>query len=476
MPRTKIVATIGPASKDPEIVRQMLQAGMSVARINFSHGEREEHIKTIGMLRRVAAEEGAALAILGDLQGPKLRLGHVKSGGIKLAAGDEVVFTPRRGQPAMIHLPHEELLDAVQAGDKVIIGDGEVELVVTRKQSDTVRCQVIVPGTLESRKGVSVPDTELAISSLTEKDRADLEVICGQDLDYVALSFVRSASDVREVRTWIDERHSGQIPIIAKIEKSEAIDHLQQILGESDGMMVARGDLGIDMPAQEVPMLQKRIIQACNLVGKPVITATQMLQSMVEHPRPTRAEASDVANAILDGSDAVMLSQETAAGRYPVEAVRMMCQINETTERDFPYDVWRSKRREAYRTGATVSEAISAASCLIAEEVGATAIVSTTMSGYTARQIARHRPITPILAVTPSPQTQRRLSLVWGVECLVVEAVFNSTSDMLQRTIEAVRRHELGERGRLVVTAGVPFGQGSRSNLIHVHDIPAAGE
>lgn len=469
MARTKIVATIGPASARPETIRRMLDAGMTVARINFSHGDHEGHTETINMLRRVAEEEGKILAILADLQGPKLRLGHVRAGGMQLSLGDEVVLTPHPGQPAMIQLPHPGLIEALEPGRRLVIGDGEVEFTVAEKQNDTLRCIVTVAGLLGSRKGISAPGTDVAISSMTTKDRTDLDLISELELDYVALSFVRSAEDVLELRSLLEAK-GCDIPIIAKIEKSEAIQHLEEIRDAADGMMVARGDLGIDMPAQEVPLLQKRIIRACNDVGKPVITATQMLQSMVDHPRPTRAEASDVANAILDGTDAVMLSNETATGSYPVESVLMMKQIAENIERAFPYDMWRA-RRVAVDSGSTnVAEAISAASCAVAEKINARVIVATTYSGYSARQIARHRPPVPIMAASPSAVTQRRLALVWGVECLLVTPVTN-TDEMLDVTMNALQPYKLETGSKVVITAGVPFGESGTTNLIQVHTI-----
>jgi len=469
MLRTKIVATIGPASDNPETIRQMLTGGMTVARINFSHGTHQTHIQTLQMLRHVAAEEGVALALLGDLQGPKLRLGQVRAGGIQLNLRDEIVLTPHPGQPAMIYFPHPELIAAARPGTRLVIGDGEVELTVVDKKADTLRCSVTVPGLLESRKGVNMPGTELPISSITDKDKEDLGLICDLDFDYVALSFVRSATDIRELRALMHEK-GKDIPIIAKIEKSEAIAHLEEIREVSDGMMVARGDLGIDMPPQEVPLLQKRIIKCCNNVGKPVITATQMLQSMVEHPRPTRAEASDVANAILDGSDAVMLSGETASGKYPVESVQMMRQIGEMTEGAFPYDVWRNRRRHNSGSLISTTAAISAASCDIAEEVGARLIVCATMSGLSAQQIARHRPQMPVMAVSPLAATQRRLALVWGVTAVLVED-FNDTDELLEQTVETVRPFGLQPGDKMVITAGVPFGTSGQTNLIQVHEI-----
>lgn len=469
MARTKIVATIGPASNNPETIRRMIAAGMCVARINFSHGNHEQHTKTIKMLREVAESEGKVLGILGDLQGPKIRLGHVKTGGIHLSLGEEVVLTPHRGQPAMIHMPHPDLIEVIEPGARLVIGDGEVEFTVAEKMGDALRCITTVAGLLESRKGVNAPGTDLPISSITDKDKKDLKLVCALELDYVALSFVRTADDIEELRDLI-KAEGVEIPIIAKIEKSEAIEHLLAIRDVADGMMVARGDLGIEVQPQEVPLLQKRIIRVCNDVGKPVITATQMLQSMVEHPRPTRAEASDVANAILDGTDAVMLSGETATGGFPVESVLMMQQIGEIMEGAFPYTDWRNRRQAEVDETQNVAEAISAACCDIAEQIKARAIVSATMSGYTARQIARHRPPTPVMAVSPLPKTQRQLALVWGVECVLVDD-FSHTDGMLAETAAAMSRFNLNPGDKLVITAGVPFGLAGQTNLIQVHEM-----
>ncbi len=469
MARTKIVATIGPASNTPETIRRMLAAGMTVARVNFSHGNHESHTKTVRMLRRVAESENKVLAILGDLQGPKLRLGHVKPGGIHLNLGDEIVLTPYRGQPAMIHFPHPDLIEVVQLGARLVIGDGEVEFTVAEKKDNTLRCLVTVPGLLEARKGVNAPGTDLPISSITDKDRIDLGLICELDLDYVALSFVRSADDIHELRALMAEKGKN-IPVIAKIEKKEAIDNLEEIRDASDGLMVARGDLGIEVHPQEVPILQKRIIRSCNDVGKPVITATQMLQSMVHHPQPTRAEASDVANAILDGTDATMLSGETASGRYPVESVLMMSQISQITEGSFPYEQFRARRQQQQADVSTVTEAISSASCEVAEIIQAKAIICATMSGYTALQIVRHRPPMAVMAVSPIAATQRQLALVWGVDCLLVPDFVN-TDEMLKQTTDALRPFGLDKGSKVVITAGIPFGASGQTNLIQVQEI-----
>ncbi len=470
MARTKIVATIGPASSDPDTIRKMLKNGMTVARVNFSHGNHESNRQTVATLRWVAQEENRVLAILGDLQGPKLRLGNIRSAGIALAIDDEIVLTPYAGQPAMIHFPHPDTIEVIQPGARLVIGDGEVEFIVTEKHEDTLRCKVIVSGLLEARKGVNTPGTDLGISSITDKDRTDLGLICELDLDFVALSFVRMSQDIIELKELM-AGHGKDIPVIAKVEKREAVKNLDDIVNVADGVMVARGDLGLEVPAQQVPVLQKKIISTCNRMGKPVITATQMLQSMVSHPRPTRAEASDVANAILDGSDAVMLSGETASGKFPIESVQMMQQIAEITEKEFPYDIWQQRWQQNIKdSDSPITEAISTASCVIAEQVSARVIVSSTFSGYTAQKIARHRPKTPIMAVSPLPRTQRRLALVWGVECLVVDN-FSATDEMIQAAVNAFEEYYLAIGDKMVITGGVPFGRTGQTNLIQVHEI-----
>jgi len=469
MSRTKIVATIGPTSSDPETIRSMIRAGMTVARVNFSHGDHETHTKTVKNLRRIAAEEHKILGILGDLQGPKIRVGNVRAGGINLAINDEVLFTPHRGQPAMIHLPHPELFRSVAIGARLVIGDGEVEFKVIEKQKDVLRCLVTVAGKLDSRKGINAPHTDMGISSITPKDREDLALICALDLDFVALSFVRHEDDIEELRDLM-RMHGNVIPVVAKIEKNEAIKRIKKILRSADGIMVARGDLGIEAGAEHVPSLQKRIIKLCNRAGKPVITATQMLQSMVQHPQPTRAEASDVANAILDGTDALMLSGETAAGEYPVEAVAMMEKISHIIEEDFPYTRWRVQRQKMLGKNSAVTDAISVSVCGVAEQVDAASIVCSSMSGYTATQISRYRPETPILAVTPLEKTQRRLALTWGVDCLLIPFL-NDTDDLVDAIITAVHTHNIIAGERIVITAGVPFGQSGHTNLIQVHQL-----
>ncbi|MCO5182347.1 MAG: pyruvate kinase [Anaerolineae bacterium] len=471
MPRSKIVATIGPASDSAEMLRRMMMAGMDVARLNFSHGEHETHAAVFQRIRAVAAELGKTVAILADLQGPKLRLGDIADGELQLEIGQLLELSHDVENSDAIPFPHPELWGVIKPGARLVIGDGEMELRVMDKDATRLVCSAALSGALGSRKGVNLPGTTLPIPSITDKDRRDLEFVCKLGVDFVAMSFVRSAQDVLELRYLM--RHFGnEIPIIAKIEKSEAVACLHEIREVADGMMVARGDLGIDLPAQEVPFLQKKIIEACNEVGKPVITATQMLQSMVDHPRPTRAEASDVANAILDGSDAIMLSGETASGKYPVEAIMTMRSIAKVTRLHFPWEQWVELRRERVKHTPDITNAISASTCAIAARVEAKAIVTTTMSGRTARFISRNRPETPIIAVTPLETTARRMALQWGVESLIVPN-FHSTDDMIAGTIAAVCRNGLEVGDKIVITGGVPFNVTGLTNFAKVHEIGA---
>ncbi|HUV90453.1 MAG TPA: pyruvate kinase [Anaerolineae bacterium] len=467
MPRTKIVCTIGPASSAPDVMRDLLRAGMTVARINFSHGDHATHARAIATLRQVAAEEAHLVALMADLQGPKLRVGEIEGGVVELHEGDVVVLTPhpRPGVTAEIPLPHPELLRDLQAGQAVLLDDGNLELVVLQAGEEGLKCRVVVGGPLTSHKGINVPGATLHFSALTPKDREDAGFALEQGVDFFALSFVRRAADVRELRQFLKGR-GADVSLVAKIEKREALADFDAILAEADGIMVARGDLGVETPAEEVPFHQKHIIRACLQAGKPVITATQMLQTMIENPRPTRAEASDVANAILDGTDAVMLSGETAVGRYPVEAVQTMATICANAEAHLPH-------APLLPGGAggpeTITEAISRAAVGIAAEVGASAIITATMSGRTARMVARHRPAVPVIAVTPNPATCSRLALVWGVVPVQV-AEFSTTDDMVTTMAQAAYEKGLVSWGDpLVLTAGIPFGSGGETNVLKVH-------
>lgn len=471
--RTKLVCTLGPASRDPEVIRGLLQAGMDVARINFSHGDPEAHARTVATVRQIAREEGRTVAILGDLQGPKLRVGELPPEGIALKPGEEVVLSPAPFAPGRLPVPHPEILADLKEGQRILLDDGQLELRVARPGRKQVRCQVVVGGRLTSHKGLNLPGASLRISALTEKDRRDARFAVEQGLDFLALSFVRAAQDILELRELLREWGAPDLPIVAKIEKAEAIEAFEEILEVADAVMVARGDLGVETSPEEVPFHQKRIIRLCNRVGKPVITATQMLQTMIEHPTPTRAEASDVANAVLDGTDAVMLSGETAVGAYPVEAARTMARICASAEAHLRSEPF------LYELGcptASVTEAISRATVEIAAEVGAKAILTATMSGTTARMVARYRPPIPILAATPVPRTQMRLTLVWGVTPVLVPP-FATTDEMVVRMVRAAVEAGVVRKGdRVVLTAGIPFGGEGRTNMLKVHVVGEDGE
>jgi pyruvate kinase len=455
------------------MLRGLIRAGMDVARVNFSHGDPATHRQSIATLRRVAKEEGRLVAVVADLQGPKLRVGDIEGGGIDLRQGDAVILSSHAGEGPgpVIPVPHPDLFDHLRAGHSVLLDDGRLELTVTEAEQDRVKCEVVTGGQLLSRKGINVPMTDLGFSSLMPKDRVDVRFAVEQGVDYVALSFVRRPEDVRELRRLLDDL-GADVAVIPKIEKREALSMFDEILTEADGIMVARGDLGVETPAEEVPFHQKRIIRACNQAGKPVITATQMLQTMIEHPRPTRAEASDVVNAILDGTDAVMLSGETAVGRYPMEATTTMASICANAEAHL------SDTRVSYgglRRPGTVTGAISYAAVEIADEVEAAAIVTATMSGTTARMVARHRPPVPVVAVTPNQTSLRRLALVWGVSPVPVPN-FETTDQMAAAMVRAVADRGLVSKGDVVVlTAGVPFGMGRKTNMLRVHVVGERG-
>jgi pyruvate kinase len=462
-----MICTVGPASEDPEIVRGLLRAGMSVARINFSHGDQETHARAVATLRQVAQEEGRLLAVMCDLQGPRLRVGDLPKAGLTLVEGEAVLLAASPFSPGYVPVPHPEVLQVLEKGQRVLLDDGQLELLVEGVEEDKVRCRVVVGGLLTAQKGLNLPGAALpSVSALTPKDREDARFAVSQGVGFIALSFVRSPEDVEELRGLLRE-WEADVSIVAKIEKPEALESFEGILAAADAIMVARGDLGVETPSEEVPFHQKRIILSCNLAGKPVITATQMLQTMIERPTPTRAEASDVANAILDGTDAVMLSGETAVGAYPVEAARMMARICVNAEAHLP--LGRFLDREEQLALPTVTEAISEATVEIAAEVGAKAILTATMSGTTARMVARHRPAVPVVAVTPSPRTLARLALVWGVTPVLVSQ-FADTDEMVGLMVRAAYREGIVQKGdRVVLTAGIPFGGEGLTNMLKVH-------
>lgn len=471
--RTKIVATIGPASWDEDTLRRMIRAGMNVARINFSHGDHERHNQTIDLVRKVAAEERKVIAILSDIQGPKIRVGAIKTP-LELKQGDEIVLTLDQdadGSNNVVSLPHPEFVRDIFPGMQILLDDGNLEFNVKEVTTRSLICEVVIGGELSSRKGVMAPNAQLTLSAITDKDRDDIEFALSKDTDYLAMSFVRSADDIRELR-WLMRHLGGEAAVIAKIEKHEALENIESILSVCEGIMVARGDLGIETPAEEVPFHQKRIIKLCNDASKPVITATQMLSSMVDSPRPTRAEASDVYNAIIDGTDAVMLSNESATGRFPVDSVETMATIASIAEQN----IWHSRSNEwntrSYGEGyEAASDAISEATYHISETLNPRAIVTTTLSGYTAQRVASERPRTPILCVTPNKITYKRMALVWGVLPLLVPE-FNTIDEMIEVISNTVYDLHLARRGdTLVIIAGVPFGMGGQTNLLKIHQL-----
>lgn len=468
--RTKIVCTLGPASASEEVIRRLIRAGMDVARINFSHGDHAGHAQAVKVVRAIAQEEGRNVAILGDLQGPKLRVGELAGGQVRLTEGARVRLTaaPSAEQGDVIPIPHQELLRHLRPGDVLLLDDGLLSLRVEEAGEGSAVCEVLAGGTLLSHKGISLPGAASTLPAITPKDRQDLAFAVEQGFDFIALSFVRRAADVEELRRLLAEL-GADIPIVAKIEKREAVANIEEIIQAADAVMVARGDLGVEAPAEEVPLYQKRIIQLARLAARPVITATQMLESMIHNPRPTRAEASDVANAILDGTDAVMLSGETAVGKYPVEAVEMMARIALATEKAFPYE------RELERVGPLpadgVTDAITQATCEIAQGLPAKAIVTSTMSGYTARMVSRHRPATPILVCTPSEKVCRQMALVWGAHAARVPE-YHSTDEMIRTADQAVTACGMAKAGELVViTAGIPSGGRGKTNMVYVHRV-----
>ncbi|TVQ48890.1 MAG: pyruvate kinase [Gloeocapsa sp. DLM2.Bin57] len=463
--KTKIVATLGPASKDPGILRQMIQAGATTLRLNFSHGSHEVHEQSIRLIRQTAYELAQPVAILQDLQGPKIRLGVFKQGDIVLKPGDRFILTshPVECNSEISSISYEYLAEEVPTGARILLDDGKVEMLVESVKIDAkeLHCRVIVGGVLSSNKGVNFPGVYLSVKALTEKDKKDLMFGLDQGVDWVALSFVRNPQDILEIKEIIANA-SKSVPVIAKIEKHEAIEQMQEILSLCDGVMVARGDLGVELPPEDVPILQKRLIATANQLGIPVITATQMLDSMANNPRPTRAEVSDVANAILDGTDAVMLSNETAVGKYPVEAVSTMATIAERIERE----EFSSKQYPVNKS--SIPNAISGAVSQIAQQLDVAAIMTLTKTGATARNVSKFRPQKPILAITPHVSVARQLQLVWGVKPLLVLDLANNT-ETFAAALNVAQEKELLSNGDLVVmTAGTLQGVSGSTDLIKV--------
>ncbi len=464
MPRTKIICTIGPASDSPDVLRALVASGMNVARLNFSHGLQEGHLRKIRLIREISRELGRVVAVLQDLAGPKIRVGSVPEPGIRLEAGETFVLTgePVAGSHNRVSVSYPALPGEVKAGDRILLADGLMELVVRGTDGPDIRTEVVTGGVLTSRKGINLPSGSVRLPSFTEKDRKDLLYGLEHGVDFVAVSFVRSGTDIHRVKKIIRER-GMDTPVIAKIEKHEALNGLDAIFDAADGIMVARGDLGVEIPLEQVPGLQKTLIRRANRMGKPVITATQMLRSMVDAPRPTRAEAADVANAVLDGTDAVMLSEETASGKHPVGALRYMTRIVTSAEEAFPHD-----RYLGLTPGSGVSESVAHAACVLADHLGAAAVVAPTSSGRTAAQVSRFRPRRPVIAVSPNETTVRRSTLYWGCE-----PVRTGPPEADEDVVELAVRAALAE-GRvnagdlLVVTAGHPFWVPGSTNMIRV--------
>jgi pyruvate kinase len=462
--RTKIVATIGPATSKPDVLRSLIESGATTLRLNFSHGTHADHQANIKLIRQLSFELNQPVAILQDLQGPKIRLGRFADGAIVLQKGDPFILTSRDvvGTQDISSVTYDLLAEEVPANATILLDDGRVEMIVEQvdRAKGDLHCRVVVGGRLSNNKGVNFPGVYLSIKALTDKDKEDLMFGLDQGVDWVALSFVRNPQDVLEIRELIASRGKN-VPVIAKIEKHEAIEQMEAILSLCNGVMVARGDLGVELPAEDVPVLQKRLIRTANRLGIPIITATQMLDSMVSNPRPTRAEISDVANAILDGTDAVMLSNETAVGQYPVEAVATMARIAVRIERE-------ECQFDLESAGRSIPNAISKAVGDIAEQLDAAAIITLTKSGSTARNVSKFRPRTPILAVTPHVNIARQLQLVWGVRPLMVLDL-PSPTQTLQAAIGLAQEQNVLREGDLVVmTAGTLQGISGSTDLIKV--------
>ncbi len=466
MHRTKIVCTIGPASSSDKMLEGLIRAGMNVARLNFSHGDHPSHRRVILKIRQLERKLGKPVAILQDLPGPKIRIGALAGDRVRLQTRQSFVLTTKKilGSEKAVSVSFPGMTRAVKKGDPILLGDGEIELEAIQVKQHEVKCRIIVGGILGSHKGIHFPRSSLNIRALTREDKKDLAFGIANKVDLVALSFVRNSQDILYARREM-RKYGANIPLIAKIEKHEALDELDGILKNVDGIMVARGDLGLEIPQQRIPALQKKMIREANHLGKPVITATQMLRSMVWNPRPTRAEVADIANAILDGTDALMLSEETAAGEYPLQAVKIMAQVAEETETIL------EPRRRFEGLPKTVPEAISVSAISLARDLQVKAFLIPTTSGSTARLIARYRPQQPIIAVSPEPQTVKLLCLVWGVYPQPSRA-FKNTDEMVRMLQRKALKTGMVKRGDLVaITAGLPLQQTGTTNMITVEVI-----
>ena len=471
MRKTKIVCTIGPATESEEMLAKIMNQGMNVARLNFSHQTQKEHRERIDTIKKVRQELNKPVAIMLDTKGPEVRTGDFENGEIEVKTGDKFTLTTENilGTNEISHITYKDLPEDVKIGDAILIDDGLIELEVLSKDDKEVICLVKNGGTINNHKGVNIPGVNIGLPSLTEKDKEDIIFGIENELDFIAPSFIRKARDVIEIRKILEDNGGEDVQIISKIENREGVDNIEEIINLSDGIMIGRGDLGVEIPPEEVPLVQKMIIKKCNEAGKPVITATQMLDSMIRNPRPTRAEVTDIANAILDGSDSIMLSGETAAGKYPEESVRTMSDIAVRIENSIDYE--ELLRSKSIGRDITITNAISHASCSTAQDLGAAAIVTPTSSGYTAMAVSKYRPQAVIIATTPSESVMRKLSLTWGVYPVKSKDV-ETTDDIVNVSIQAILEKEYLKQGDLVViTAGVPVGEAGSTNLIKVHTI-----
>jgi pyruvate kinase len=472
--RTKILCTLGPSTSDVEILMSLIRAGMDAARLNFSHGSYDDHARLLDNLRTAAQRTGEAIAAIQDLQGPKIRIGSLAGPSVELKAGGRIVITtkPLQGTAERVSTDFQNLPRDVKPGEPILIDDGRIRLRVLEVSGTEVLCQVLVGGVLSAHKGINLPGVAVSTPSLTEKDRNDLAWGVAHGIDGVALSFVRTAEDIQELRRALHglQGSDDTIPVYAKIEKPQALANLDAIIAEADGVMVARGDLGVEMPPEDVPVLQKRIVRACAAAGKPVIIATQMLESMIHNPIPTRAEANDVANAVMDGSDAVMLSGETSVGSYPLETVQMMDRIIQRVEEERAESG--GSRESGGEVAASRHDALARAACVLAEQMSATAIVTVTNSGQTARALAKYRPNLPIVAITDRPLTLRRVAILWGVRGLLVNALGVESDKALQTIQEHLLSLGIVKTGDYVVLlAGLPFFARGSTNIIKVEKI-----
>jgi pyruvate kinase len=462
--RTKIIATLGPASSTTEIITRLFQTGADVFRLNFSHGSHEDHAARIASIREIEKRFDRPIGILADVQGPKLRVGRFAGGKVHLQTGQRfrLDLNPTPGDSTRVNLPHPEIIAAAAINTNLLLDDGKLRLRITHKREDHLETEVIFGGPLSDRKGVNVPDVILPIPALTAKDRIDLDFALNAGVDYIGLSFVQRPEDVIEAKAIA----AGRAWIMVKMEKPQALDNLEEIIRLSDAVMVARGDLGVELPPEEVPLAQKRIVRAARQMGKPVVVATQMLESMITAPAPTRAEASDVATAVFDGADAVMLSAETAAGQYPFEAVNIMDRIVARVEQDAGWrHITDAARPEPEGSSA---DAIATAARQVAHTIAAPLIAAFTDSGMTALRVARERPDCPILGLTPRPETARRLAVVWGVHAVVAKEV-DSFAEAAEEARDEARKEGLAQPGeQIVVTAGIPFRQSGGTNMLHV--------